>query len=161
MTESALAIETRGLRRTFKGGVEAVRGIDLLIAPGEVFGFLGPNGAGKTTTVRILCTLLPPSGGSALVSGVDVVAEFPTVVGALMRPDHPLAGRKTLTLTECVQKLPPDDSDYRALATPYSSTLRPSLSFSSCVLTVPYSGMQFFVCQNVFPSTTAYALCQF
>jgi ABC-2 type transport system ATP-binding protein len=72
---SALAIETRDLRRTFKGGVEAVRGIDLMIAPGEIFGFLGPNGAGKTTTVRILCTLLPPTGGSAQVAGVDVAAD--------------------------------------------------------------------------------------
>jgi ABC-2 type transport system ATP-binding protein len=69
------AIEARALRRTFKGGVEAVRGIDLAVATGEVFGFLGPNGAGKTTTVRMLCTLLPPSGGSAAVAGVDVVAD--------------------------------------------------------------------------------------
>jgi ABC-2 type transport system ATP-binding protein len=75
VADSALAIETHDLRRTFKGGVEAVCGIDLWIAPGEVFGFLGPNGAGKTTTVRILCTLLPPSGGSARVAGVDVVAD--------------------------------------------------------------------------------------
>jgi ABC-2 type transport system ATP-binding protein len=69
------AIEARSLRRTFKGGVEAVRDIDLSVARGEVFGFLGPNGAGKTTTVRMLCTLLPPSGGSALVAGIDVVAD--------------------------------------------------------------------------------------
>jgi ABC-2 type transport system ATP-binding protein len=75
VTGSSLAIETRSLRRTFKGGVEAVRGIDLMIAPGEIFGFLGPNGAGKTTTVRILCTLLPPTSGTAQVSGVDVVAD--------------------------------------------------------------------------------------
>src|SRR6476660_8279373 len=75
MTSGSLAIETHDLKRTFKGGVEAVRGIDLWIAPGEIFGFLGPNGAGKTTTVRILCTLLPPSAGSARVSGVDVVAD--------------------------------------------------------------------------------------
>ena len=75
VTDSAPAIETRALRRTFKGGVEAVRGIDLTIAKGEVFGFLGPNGAGKTTTVRILCTLLPPTAGSATVAGVDVVTE--------------------------------------------------------------------------------------
>jgi ABC-2 type transport system ATP-binding protein len=66
------AIETRSLRRTFKGGVEAVRGVDLTVARGEVFGFLGPNGAGKTTMVRMLCTLLPPSGGSATVAGIDV-----------------------------------------------------------------------------------------
>src|SRR5213079_3691580 len=69
------AIEARGLERTFKGGVEAVRGIDLSVAEGEVFGFLGPNGAGKTTTVRMLCTLLPPTAGSARVAGLDVVAD--------------------------------------------------------------------------------------
>src|SRR5437764_2254949 len=67
------AIEARGLERTFKGGVDAVRGIDLSVAAGEAFGFLGPNGAGKTTTVRMLCTLLPPTAGSARVAGLDVV----------------------------------------------------------------------------------------
>jgi ABC-2 type transport system ATP-binding protein len=69
------AIETRSLTRTFKGEVEAVRGIDLSVARGAVFGFLGPNGAGKTTTVRMLCTLLPPSGGRATVAGMDVVED--------------------------------------------------------------------------------------
>src|SRR5437588_737585 len=73
------AIEARGLERTFKGGVEAVRGIDLSVAAGEVFGFLGPNGAGKTTTVRMLCTLLPPTAGSARVAGIDVLAQPATV----------------------------------------------------------------------------------
>jgi ABC-2 type transport system ATP-binding protein len=63
----------RSLRRTFKGGIEAVRDIDLTVSAGEVFGFLGPNGAGKTTTVRMLCTLLPPTAGSATVMGLDVV----------------------------------------------------------------------------------------
>jgi len=71
----ALAIETHDLTRTFKGGVEAVRGVDLSVAEGEVFGFLGPNGAGKTTIVRMLCTLLPPTAGSATVAGIDVVAD--------------------------------------------------------------------------------------
>ncbi|HEX5851789.1 MAG TPA: ATP-binding cassette domain-containing protein [Solirubrobacteraceae bacterium] len=66
------AIEARGLRRTFADGVEAVRGIDLSVAHGEIFGFLGPNGAGKTTTVRMLCTLLAPSGGRARVAGADI-----------------------------------------------------------------------------------------
>ena len=69
------AIAARSLRRTFKGGIEAVRDIDLTVAEGEVFGFLGPNGAGKTTTVRMLCTLLPPSAGSATVAGLDVVGD--------------------------------------------------------------------------------------
>jgi ABC-2 type transport system ATP-binding protein len=71
----AAAIEARTLTRTFKGGIEAVQGIDLSVAEGEVFGFLGPNGAGKTTTVRMLCTLLPPTAGEASVAGVDVLAD--------------------------------------------------------------------------------------
>jgi ABC-2 type transport system ATP-binding protein len=70
-----LVIAARGLTRTFKGGIEAVRGIDLTVEAGEVFGFLGPNGAGKTTTVRMLCTLLPPTDGSARVAGYDVVKD--------------------------------------------------------------------------------------
>jgi len=75
----AAAIVARGLTRTFKGGIEAVRGIDLSVAGGEVFGFLGPNGAGKTTTVRMFCTLLPPTSGSASVAGLDVVDEAAAV----------------------------------------------------------------------------------
>jgi ABC-2 type transport system ATP-binding protein len=71
----AAAIVTRSLRRTFKGGIEAVRDIDLTVSAGEVFGFLGPNGAGKTTTVRMLCTLLPPTAGNATVAGLDVVKD--------------------------------------------------------------------------------------
>jgi ABC-2 type transport system ATP-binding protein len=71
-------IETRGLRRTFKtrgGVVEAVAGVDLCVMAGEVFGFLGPNGAGKTTTLRMLATLLPPSGGDATIAGRDLRRE--------------------------------------------------------------------------------------
>jgi ABC-2 type transport system ATP-binding protein len=70
-----MVIAARSLTRTFKGGIEAVRGIDLTVEAGEVFGFLGPNGAGKTTTVRMLCTLLPPTAGSASVAGFDVVSD--------------------------------------------------------------------------------------
>ena len=73
-TNGSAAIEAHALRRIFKGGIEAVRDIDLTVSAGEVFGFLGPNGAGKTTTVRMLCTLLPPTAGSATVAGFDVVA---------------------------------------------------------------------------------------
>ena len=70
-----LVIETRGLRRVFKSRrseVVAVAGVDLRVRAGEVFGFLGPNGAGKTTTLRMLATLLPPSGGEATVAGADL-----------------------------------------------------------------------------------------
>ncbi len=75
MSEGCGAIQAHGLRRTFKGGIDAVSGIDLDVARGEIFGFLGPNGAGKTTTVRMLCTLLPPTAGSAQVLELDVVSE--------------------------------------------------------------------------------------
>ena len=70
MTEPA--IEARGLRKRY-GDVEALRGIDLTVEPGTVFGLLGPNGAGKTTAVRILTTLLQPDDGTATVAGVDVL----------------------------------------------------------------------------------------
>jgi ABC-2 type transport system ATP-binding protein len=69
-----VAIETVGLRKSYKD-VEALCGIDLQVEAGTVLGLLGPNGAGKTTAVRILTTLLPPSGGSARVDGLDVVAD--------------------------------------------------------------------------------------
>jgi len=71
------AVVVENLRKSFpvKGGtLEAVRGIDLRVARGEIFGFLGPNGAGKTTTLRMLTTLLPPDGGRALVAGADVAS---------------------------------------------------------------------------------------
>ena len=68
-------IETKGLRKSFrarKGTVEAVRGVDLTVHDGEIFGFLGPNGAGKTTTLRMLATLIVPDGGDALIAGADL-----------------------------------------------------------------------------------------
>ena len=82
------AIEVRGLVREFKGGIHAVAGIDLDVAPGEIYGFLGPNGAGKSTTVHMLTTLLPPTAGSAKVGGHDIVAEGPAVrrtIGAALQ----------------------------------------------------------------------------
>ena len=60
------AIETHELAREFEGGIKAVDGVDLEVAAGEIYGFLGPNGAGKTTTVRMLTTLLRPTGGRAV-----------------------------------------------------------------------------------------------
>ena len=74
-----MIIETTGLRKSFRSRagretklVEAVRGVDLQVAEGEIFGFLGPNGAGKTTTLRMLATLIEPDGGSAKIAGVDL-----------------------------------------------------------------------------------------
>src|SRR5438067_12395759 len=69
------AIEVDGLRKTFPGGVEAVKGIDFEVAPGEVFGLLGPNGAGKSTTIGMLTTTIAPTGGSARLAGFDVATE--------------------------------------------------------------------------------------
>jgi ABC-2 type transport system ATP-binding protein len=66
------AITVRSLTKRY-GELEAVRGVDFEVAPGEVFGFLGPNGAGKTTTINMLCTLAKPTGGEATVAGFDVV----------------------------------------------------------------------------------------
>jgi len=76
MSSTTLPIEAADLQRYFGSGderVKAVDGVDLQIQPGEIFGFLGPNGAGKSTTVRMLTTLLRPTGGSARVAGFDVV----------------------------------------------------------------------------------------
>src|SRR4051795_8845915 len=81
-------IEAMGLIREFKKGPGAGDGIDLGVAPGEIYGFLGPNGAGKSTTVLMLTTLLPPSGGSARVAGHDVATEGPQVrrrIGAALQ----------------------------------------------------------------------------
>jgi len=74
----ALAVEANQLVKRFtgrSGTVDAVRGVDLAVAEGEVFGFLGPNGAGKSTTVRMLTTLMTITSGSARVAGIDVSAD--------------------------------------------------------------------------------------
>lgn len=102
-------IETEGLRKQFKVPrtrqvVEAVRGVDLQIAEGEVFGFLGPNGAGKTTTQRMLTTLIPPDAGRALVAGHDLLraaAQVRKRIGAISQvggADPLSTGRENLIL---------------------------------------------------------------
>ena len=99
-----MGIEAEGLVREFKGGIRAVDGVSLAVAPGEIYGFLGPNGAGKSTTVHVLTTLLPPTGGRASVAGFDVVAratEVRGVIGAALQEvalDPHLTGREHLRL---------------------------------------------------------------
>ncbi len=104
---AAAAVQVTGLRKTFqvKGvPVAALTGIDLAVAPGEIFGLLGPNGAGKTTTLRILTTLLPADAGEALVAGADVRREPALVrrrigyVGQLGGADVNATGRENLLL---------------------------------------------------------------
>ena len=74
MEMKPLAVEVRGLTKTYPGDVQAVRGIDFDVFPGEVFGLLGPNGAGKSTTVGMLTGTVAPTGGTARLAGWDVVA---------------------------------------------------------------------------------------
>ena len=98
------AIEVEGLRKTYAGGVEAVRGVSFSVRAGEVFALLGPNGAGKSTTVRILTTLSAPTAGRALVVGFDVVSQPREVrrrigyVAQVSGVDVTATGRENLTL---------------------------------------------------------------
>src|ERR1700742_2019258 len=88
MQEASAGIEGEGLVREFKNGPRAVDGIDIEVAPGEIYGFLGPNGAGKSTTVLMLTTLLPPTAGTARVAGFDIVKQGPQVrssIGAALQ----------------------------------------------------------------------------
>src|SRR3954467_13937799 len=96
------AISVQSLTKTWPGGVEAVRGIDFDVAPGEVFGLLGPNGAGKSTTVGMLTTTVHPSGGPAPLHGLDV-ATRPKAARAISAVvfqdpvvDKALTGRRNL-----------------------------------------------------------------
>ncbi len=96
------AIKVENLVKVYKNGTEAIKGISFEVERGEIFGFLGPNGAGKTTTIKILCTILKPTGGKALVTGYDVI-RFPSKVreriGIVFQEpalDDKLTGRENL-----------------------------------------------------------------
>jgi len=98
------AVEVQGLAKTYPGGVEAVKGVDFHVAPGEVFGLLGPNGAGKSTTIGMLTTTVVPTAGSARLAGFDV-AEQPLLARAVSSVvfqdavvDASLSGRENLEL---------------------------------------------------------------
>src|SRR4051794_3355574 len=113
MTDTRPAsIEAHGLVREFKKGPRAVDGIDLHVAPGEIYGFLGPNGAGKSTTVLMLTTLLPPTAGTATVAGYDVVTQGPDVrrsIGAALQEaalDPFLTGRDHMRLQTAMHGFP-------------------------------------------------------
>jgi ABC-2 type transport system ATP-binding protein len=98
------AIEASGLRKTYAGGVEAVKGVDFDVAAGEVFGLLGPNGAGKSTTVGMLTTTIVPTAGTARLAGFDV-AKRPLAARAVSSVvfqeavvDRSLTGRRNLEI---------------------------------------------------------------
>ncbi len=105
------SIKVEGLVREFKE-IRAVDGIELEVAPGEIYGFLGPNGAGKSTTVHMLTTLLPPTSGTALVAGYDVVKEGAKVrdaIGAALQEaalDPQLSANEHMRLQTALHGLP-------------------------------------------------------
>jgi ABC-2 type transport system ATP-binding protein len=113
------AIVVTGLERAF-GEVLAVQGVDLEVDEGEIYGFLGPNGAGKTTTVRMLTTLLLPTGGQATVAGHDVIREARAVrrsIGVALQEaalDPLMTGRELIRLQATLQGLPGDEGKRRA-----------------------------------------------
>lgn len=108
---SSPVIAARDLVKRY-GSVEAVRGIDLDVHAGEVFGFLGPNGAGKSTTISILCTLIKPTSGVATVAGFDVVKDPALVrsrIGLVFQDpslDGQLTGRENLEFHAFLYGLP-------------------------------------------------------
>jgi ABC-2 type transport system ATP-binding protein len=116
------AIEARGLERTFSGDIRAVAGVDLEVADGEIYAFLGPNGAGKTTTVRMLTTLLRPTGGTAQVAGFDVIDDPANVrrsIGVALQEaalDPLMTGRELIRLQATLHGLNREEGGQRAEA---------------------------------------------
>jgi ABC-2 type transport system ATP-binding protein len=113
------AIAVEGLERAFEE-VYAVQGVDLKVESGEIYGFLGPNGAGKTTTVRMLTTLLMPTGGKATVAGHDVVSEARDVrasIGVALQEaalDPLMTGRELIRLQATLQGIGTAEGKRRA-----------------------------------------------
>jgi ABC-2 type transport system ATP-binding protein len=116
--DAAPAISVRGLVRTF-GDKRAVDGVDLEVAKGEIYGFLGPNGAGKSTVVRMLCTLLSPTKGTATVAGYDVATQADRVrlrIGVALQEaalDERQTGRELLHLQCRLYGLHPHEVEQR------------------------------------------------
>jgi ABC-2 type transport system ATP-binding protein len=105
------AIEVQDLKKSYDA-VDAVRGIGFSVGAGEIFGFLGPNGAGKTTTIKILCTLLQATSGTARLAGLDVAtspAEVRRRIGVVFQDpalDDRLTAEENLNLHAVVYRVP-------------------------------------------------------
>ncbi|MBV9534572.1 MAG: ATP-binding cassette domain-containing protein [Solirubrobacterales bacterium] len=115
----APAVKVSRLRKTYPGGVEAVKGIDFEVAPGEVFGLLGPNGAGKSTTIGMLTTTVQPTSGSAQLAGYDVATQpllarsVSSVVFQDAVVDRALSGRANLDLHARLWGVPAERANRR------------------------------------------------
>src|ERR1051326_4855230 len=127
------AIEVDGLRKAFAGGVEAVKGIDFEVAPGEVFGLLGPNGAGKSTTIGMLTTTIAPTGGTARLAAFDAAPEplaaraVSSVVFQDAVVDRALTGRRNLEIHARVWKVPAREAGPRLAEVPGTVGLDPRI----------------------------------
>src|SRR5215204_4676840 len=151
------AIDAEGLVREFGDNV-AVAGVDLEIAPGEIYGVLGPNGAGKTTTIRMLATLLRPDSGEARIFGHDVVRESDAVrgrvslTGQFASVDEDLTGYENLVFVARLLGFPRKDAKRRAgellgafglsdaasrLAKTYSGGMRRRLDIAASIVVTP------------------------
>ncbi len=116
-----------------EGTVEAVRGVDLEVRTGEIFGFLGPNGAGKSTTVRMLTTLLSITAGRAEVAGVDVAArpgrgapaDRRGAAGGGPRPAPDRAASCWSCTAACSASTPPGEASARRSCWRWSSSRTP------------------------------------
>jgi ABC-2 type transport system ATP-binding protein len=114
-------IHVEGITKRF-GDVEALRGVDLKVQPGTVFGLLGPNGAGKTTMVRILTTLLQPDDGQATVAGYDVVRDAEALrhviglAGQYAAIDENLTGQENLDMVGRLYHLTAEEASRRSEA---------------------------------------------
>ena len=112
------AIEIHQLTRLF-GEITAVDHLDLRVDYGKIFGLLGPNGAGKSTTIKMLTTILPPSSGTALVGGFDILREPATVrrtigyVPQLLSADSALTGYENLMLSAKLYAMPKEERALR------------------------------------------------
>jgi ABC-2 type transport system ATP-binding protein len=119
MKSNHSSITAEQLRKTYPGGIEAVRGIDLEVSTGEVFGLLGPNAAGKSTTVGMLTTTIVPSGGRAVVAGYDVATEplsarsLSSVVFQDAVVDRGLTGRRNLDIHARLWAVEPETARQR------------------------------------------------
>jgi ABC-2 type transport system ATP-binding protein len=153
-----LAVTAKSLRKTYAGGIEALKGIDLQLNYGQVLALLGPNGSGKTTTVNILATITRPDGGDVVVAGADLranpagVRERIGVAGQFVSVDNMLTGRENLTLVgrlnhlrkaDCAERVAQlvaqfdlaDFADRRAAT--YSGGMRRRLDLAAAIIAQP------------------------